>query len=388
MKVLVASYGSRGDIEPCAAVGRELVQRGHDVTVAAPPDMLGFVASAGLRGVAYGRDTRERMKAAANFISSKKNPLSALPEALEQVVDVAAEKSATLTSLAAGADLVVAGMNEQGLAANVAEYHGIPLAALHFFPVQLLPSGGLYSNMRGQAEEAQRRSLGLPGAKTAAPSLEIQTYDYLCAPKLADQWTEEEARRRPFSGSLTLELPTDADEDVLSWIAEGPAPIYFGLGSTPIASGTDMVDMVRAATAQVGERVLICSGPNDFSGVPHPEQVRIVDAVNHATVFPACRAVVHHGGSGTTSAGMRAGMPTLLLWQWLDQPMWAEAVIRLGVGCERALPATTAETLADDLRRILRPEFRTRCQQVAEQMTEPAKSVAYAAGLLEELAGS
>ncbi len=130
----------------------------------------------------------------------------------------------------------------------------------------------------------------------------------------------------PSSAALTLELPTDADDEVLSWIAAGTPPIYFGFGSTPIAFPADTFAVISAACAQLGERALICSGANDFTDVPHSDHVKVVGAVNHAAVFPACRAVVHHGGAGTTAAGMRAGIPTLILWTRLDQPIWAAAV--------------------------------------------------------------
>ena len=69
MKVVLAGYGSRGDVEPCAAVGRELLRRGHDVCMAVPPNMLGFVESAGLAAVAYGPDTQEEMNAGRGFRS-------------------------------------------------------------------------------------------------------------------------------------------------------------------------------------------------------------------------------------------------------------------------------------------------------------------------------
>ncbi|MGO8767776.1 glycosyltransferase, partial [Mycobacterium sp.] len=120
MKFVLAGYGSRGDVEPCAAVGRELVRRGHDVRMAAPPDMLSFAESAGLKAVAYGPDTREQIKAAANFLGRVQNPMSALPEVMEELTRTWAEKSATLTPLADGADLLLAGMNEQQIAINVA----------------------------------------------------------------------------------------------------------------------------------------------------------------------------------------------------------------------------------------------------------------------------
>ena len=58
MKFVLACYGTRGDVEPCAAVGRELLRRGHEVRMAVPPDLVGFVESAGLAAVAYGPDTQ------------------------------------------------------------------------------------------------------------------------------------------------------------------------------------------------------------------------------------------------------------------------------------------------------------------------------------------
>jgi len=388
MKFVLAGYGSRGDVEPVAAVGRELLRRGHDVRMAVTPDLLGLVESAGLAAVAYGPEMRGHINAAADFIRNVQNPIGAVPKVLEDVTQVWAQKSATLTPLAKGADLLLAGMNEQGLAANVAEHYGIPLAALHFFPPQVLPSGFLYSHITNEAANVQRRALGLPeatGPSTQPGSLEIQAYDEFCLPGLPAEWAES-ADRRPFVGALTLELPTDADDEVLSWIAAGTPPIYFGMGSTPIASA-DTVTMISAACAQLDERALICSGPNDFTHIPHFDHVKVVSAVNHAAVFPACRAVVHHGGAGTTAAGMRAGIPMLVLWLWLDQPIWAAAVERLKVGSGRQFSATTQESLVADLRCILTPGYVTRAREVAAQMTKPADSVASAADLLEDAAG-
>ncbi|WP_191964989.1 glycosyltransferase, partial [Mycobacterium tuberculosis] len=68
MKFVVASYGTRGDIEPCAAVGLELQRRGHDVCLAVPPNLIEFVESAGLTGVAYGPDSDEQINTVAAFV--------------------------------------------------------------------------------------------------------------------------------------------------------------------------------------------------------------------------------------------------------------------------------------------------------------------------------
>jgi vancomycin aglycone glucosyltransferase len=390
VKLVVVGYGSRGDVEPCAAAALELVRRGHDVSMAVPPNLLGFIESAGLTGVAYGPDSREEMNPGKDLVRTiaprMKNPMSVVPDVVEHVTQVKVDKGATLTQLARGADLIVTSFNEQGVAANVAEYYGIPVAALHPFPEQVWSSDWLFSRMTKVAEDAQRRALGLPEATGPATlSLEIQAYDANCAPELAAEWADR-AEQRPFVGALTLELPTDADEEVLSWIAEGTPPIYFGFGSTPLSTPAETFGMISAACAELGERLLICSGPNDVSGDPHPGHVKVVDAVNHAAIFPACRAVVHHGGAGTVAAALRAGIPDLILWLWLDQPMWAAALQRLEVGFGRRFSETTVETLVADLRLLLSPQYAARAREIAPYIVKPAESLAWTADLLEHAA--
>jgi vancomycin aglycone glucosyltransferase len=393
MKFVVAGYGSRGDVEPCIAVGRELLRRGHDVRVAVtvPPELRALIESAGLTTVPYGPDWQAQMRD-EGFVRMIQNPLSAIHEAIDYVARVSAEKSAALTSLANGADLLLAGMNEQALAANVAEYYGIPVGVLHSFPPQILELDSPHGSVAKQAEIAQRRALGLPEAtglstrpRVEHKPLEIQAYDELCFPGLAAEWADQ-GLRRPFVGGLTLELPTAADDAVLSWIAAGPPPIYFGFGSTPIASPADTVAAISAACAQLGERALIWSGPNDFTHVPHAEHVEVVDTVGQAAIFPLCRAVVHHGGAGTTAAGLRAGIPALVLWNGLDQPVWADTVTRLKVGFGRCFSESTVNSLVADLHSVLAPNYVAQAREVATQMTRSAESRSRAADLLEDAA--
>jgi vancomycin aglycone glucosyltransferase len=394
MKVVVVGYGSRGDLEPCAVVGRELVRRGHDVSMAAPPNMLAFVESAGLSAVAYGPDTREQMNSATDVIvdmqAKVQNPAGLLTEVVEHLNKVKSEKSATLTELASGADLLVVGFNEQGVAANVAEYYGIPLVALHPFPSRIWTDGELALSVAKDTDDAQRGALGLPDATGPWTTLEIQAYDELCLPGPAAEWVESDGLDErancfgPFVGALTLELPTDADDEVLSWIAEGTPPIYFGFGSTPINSPAETVAVISAACAKLGERALICSGPNDFADVPRSDHVKVAAEVNHAAILPACRAAVHHGGAGATAAGMRAGIPTLILWFWLDQPMWADGVTRLEIGSGRSFFDSTLDSLVADLRFTLAPERVDRAREVAAQMTKAGQSISSATDLVEE----
>jgi vancomycin aglycone glucosyltransferase len=264
------------------------------------------------------------------------------------------------------------------------------LAALHMYPMRVLELGWLDWRITQEAENAHRRALGLPEATGASTvqrgPLEIQAYDEFCLPGPTADWVESDDRR-PFIGALTLELGTAADDEILSWIDAGTPPIYFGFGSMKVTMPTDTIAMISAACAELGERALIWSGTNDFSHIPQADHVKIVNTVGQAAVFPACRAIVHHGGAGTTTASLRAGIPTLILFAfWLDQPIWAVAVEQLKVGSARHFSATTQESLVAVLSSILAPQYHTRAREVAAQMTKPAESLASAADLLEDAA--
>jgi UDP:flavonoid glycosyltransferase YjiC (YdhE family) len=330
-------------------------------------------------------------------------------EVSEPITQCWEEISSTLTSLAEGADLLFTGLPYQEAAVNVAEYYDIPLVTLHYVPVRVngqmlafLPAPlarlvmTVYDWLGWRVEKkvanAQRRALGLAKATRPAPrriaergSLEIQAYDAVCFPGLASEWAKWDGQR-PFVGALTMELPTEADEEVASWVAAGTPPIFFGFGSMPVESPADTLAMISGACAQLGERALVCSGWSDFCDLPDFEQVKVVGAVNYAAIFPACRAVVHHGGAGTTAIGLRAGVPTLVLSTDLDQTLSGVRIKRLNVGTARRFSATTRESLVEDLRTILAPQYAVRAREIATRMTKPAESVATAADLVEKFA--
>jgi UDP:flavonoid glycosyltransferase YjiC (YdhE family) len=387
MKFVLAGYGSRGDVEPCAVLGRELLRRGHGVRIGVPPNMFGLVESAGLTAVSYGPDSQQQLNTAAEyFVGNMKNPYGALPEVAERVTQVWLDKGTVLASLAAEADVLVTGMNEQRLAANIAECHHIPLVALHFFPSRIQPSGELKSILVKVSENPLRRALGLPEApEPTAALLEIQAYDERCLPGQPAEWAEP---GKPFVGALTLESPAGVDDEVLSWIAEGTPPIYFGLGSTPISPPADIVEMIVAACAQLNQRLLICTGPNDLSEFDHFDHVKFVGEVSHAAILPECRVVVHHGGAGTTAAAMRAGVPSLILWLWLDQPVWAAAIQQLEIGSGRRFSDVTEQSLVADLTSILTPEYLTRARNIAAEMISPHESASSGADFVEAAASA
>ncbi|MGV0714070.1 glycosyltransferase [Mycolicibacterium sp. XJ662] len=418
MKVVLACHGVRGDVEPCIVIGRELLRRGHDVQIVVPPNVVGFAESAGLAATAWGSDSQVMMDAQRDYwtcffrIPSRPKELERLGRHIGEIVMQCwtQDAFATLASLAEGANLIVAGNGFEQFAANVAEYYGIPFVTVDFFPMRangqvlpyLPPPLGravmkVYERMSWagpvkQVEDAQRRQLGLPKAKTPWPNriaqcgaLEIQAYDETVVPGLAAEWAKW-GGRRPFVGTLTLESPTYFDDEVISWIGSGPPPIFFGFGSVPVGSPADTIAMISAVSEQLGERALVGAGATDFSAISYPPHVKVVRQVNFARIFPHCRAVVHHSGAGTIAACLRGGAPQVGLWTLPDQWLRTAQLKRLGVGTGRRFSTTTAQTLLTDLRRVLAPRYQTRAHEFAARMSKPAESAAVAADLAEGFA--
>jgi UDP:flavonoid glycosyltransferase YjiC (YdhE family) len=384
--------------------------------MAVPPDLVGFVESAGLAAVPFTMHSQTLIRPYLNYWTSRysnfwevRHRFRLSREVQETGSRALAETSTALMSLTDGADLLLTGVNFEHPAAHVAEHYDIPLATMHFCPVrangQDFPAlaavfGRSVSRAREwlmwligtkKIEDAQRRELGLPKANgplsvrmAQRGSLEIQAYDEICFPGLATEWAKS-GGRRPFVGNLTIELPTEADEDVSAWIAAGTPPICFGFGSMKVDSIAETVMMIAAACARLGERALICAGVSELDDVSDFGHVKVVPAVNYAEIFPTCRAVVHHGTSAT-AAGLRAGVPTLILWKIPEQRLWGNTIKRLKVGTARSFFATTEKSLVTDLSSILETKSVNRAREIAAQMTKPADCATYAADLVEQLA--
>lgn len=190
MKFVLSFYGTRGDVEPGVAVGRELLRRGHDVRMVVPPDLVGFAEEAGLAAVACGPDVRVWQDVNRDFWSRFLRNfwrnfwrIRDLKELLREdwrfLTQCWQEVSSTLRSQAKDADLLFTGVLGEESAGNVAEFYGLPFATLHVFPIrangQLVPgmparvgrsimklSEWLGWPLFKKLEDPQRRELGLP----------------------------------------------------------------------------------------------------------------------------------------------------------------------------------------------------------------------------------
>jgi sterol 3beta-glucosyltransferase len=151
------------------------------------------------------------------------------------------------------------------------------------------------------------------------------------------------------TGYWFLDHPPDWQPPVnlVDFLEAGPPPVYIGFGSMSNRDPETMTHIALAALKQSGQRGLIATGWGGLRSADLPDSVFRLKSIPHDWLFPRVAAVVHHGGAGTTAAGLRAGVPSVLVPHFGDQPFWAQQVARLGVG-PRPVPRRklTAERLA------------------------------------------
>jgi vancomycin aglycone glucosyltransferase len=167
-------------------------------------------------------------------------------------------------------------------------------------------------------------------------------------------------------GAFFLDDPQPLPAEVEAFLAAGEPPVYIGFGSMvdpdPARTTRELVAAVKAA----GVRAILSKGWAGLGAEALPPEVLTIGSVSHRALLPRVRAVVHHGGAGTTHAAVRAGVPQVIVPHILDQFYWSERMYRLGVA-----PAVFtrkqlgARRMAEALRWCLRPEPLQRARELA-----------------------
>jgi sterol 3beta-glucosyltransferase len=154
----------------------------------------------------------------------------------------------------------------------------------------------------------------------------VHAYSEAVVPRPAD-W----AAHVSVTGWLLPE-PSDAPlpDDVERFLAAGDPPVFIGWGSMPVADPDATGRLLTGALRRTGLRAIV--GGAAASALDSDDTVLAVEELPHERLLPRVRAVVHHGGSGTTGAGLRAGRPTLITPFIFDQFFWGHRVHRLGAG--------------------------------------------------------
>ncbi|NDJ36539.1 MAG: glycosyltransferase family 1 protein, partial [Chloroflexi bacterium] len=120
--------------------------------------------------------------------------------------------------------------------------------------------------------------------------------------------------------------------DLVAFIEGGDPPVYIGFGSLSGENPEETTRMVLDAIERAGVRAILAKGWGGLLAGDAGERTFLIDAAPHAWLFPRMAGVVHHGGAGTTAAGLRAGKPTFIISYFGDQPFWGKRVTELGVG--------------------------------------------------------
>jgi sterol 3beta-glucosyltransferase len=381
VRILLSTYGTRGDVQPFVAIGKALKARGHDVALCTP---TGFRDMVERHGVPYAHmdngllELTEAVLRAPTFAERRR-----LFKGFGTLVRAALEDEWRAAQALRPEVLVhhskALGSHHIAEKLGAAEFLAmpLPLTRTRAFPVPLVPNfrlGRWFNAFSyrlvalgsalwvGATNEFRTKSLRLSPLPRFADSMRrrdgsvvpaLYAYSEHLLPR-PDDWP---ANARVTGAWFLDEAAGWEPPSALSaFLDAGPPPLYVGFGSMGAAHAAARATKVLDALALTGQRAVLASGWGGLSADALPDHVFMVDAAPHDWLFPRTRAVVHHGGAGSTMAGLRAGKPTIICPFLGDQPFWGHVVQRANLGpapiSQRAL---TAERLAAAIRAALEP---------------------------------
>ncbi|KAK5998061.1 Sterol 3-beta-glucosyltransferase UGT80B1 [Cladobotryum mycophilum] len=159
--------------------------------------------------------------------------------------------------------------------------------------------------------------------------------------------------------------------DLTAFLEKGPPPIYIGFGSIVVDDPEALTELIFKAVKLSGVRAIVSKGWSGVGGGDVPENIYLIGNCPHDWLFQRMSAVVHHGGAGTTAAGIAAGRPTVVVPFFGDQPFWGQMVARAGAGPEPVpFKEMTAESLAASITFCLKPETQVAAKKMAQNISE------------------
>jgi sterol 3beta-glucosyltransferase len=362
MQILAIALGSQGDVQPYVALGGALQAAGHPVRVMTHLNFEGLVKGQGLEFFPVKGNVQEiiaspemrKLLEQGNFLK-----INAYTAKLAQ--EAAIDWAEAGLRACEGIDLILVGVGGLNVAVALAEKQQIPILPAFLFPFTptrafpgiLLPSsfpklGGtfnwishflvqqaLWQGFRKADRLSRSKVLNIPPASFwgpyKSPILKRYPTIYGFSPsviaKPAD-WQNTEIVGDWFLEAKDWTPPAE----LVAFLENGPPPVYIGFGSMGIQDPEATADLILEAIARTGQRAILQSGWGGLRTADLPDHVFLVNSVPHAWLFPRMTAIVHHGGAGTTAASLRAGVPTIVVPFFGDQPFWGQRVADLGVG--------------------------------------------------------
>jgi len=368
MKILIATIGTRGDVQPYVALGRALMESGHEITICTCAHFEPFIRKYGL-GYAYvNNDFIEFMHSPEGKIilgnaGSLWKTLATLVPMISKLGYLQERQMADVWAACKDStpDLIMYHPKALG-APDFAEKLGVPCMLAFWLPIYVpttefpamgFPKLPLGSGYRSLTYHLIRRILLMMskrvskwrtqnGLDSRSPGLRMRLPDGRPIPALhgfsrhiiprPEDWPESAIVTGYWFLNQTehWNLPRSLNE----FLSRGEPPVYFGFGSIFGRDPKQVTRIILEAVRRTGIRAIFARGWGGLEPVDsvQSESVMFIEAAPHGWLFPQVNAVVHHGGCGTTAAGLMAGKPSIICPFFGDQPFWGRQVERLGVG--------------------------------------------------------
>ena len=358
------AYGTRGDVQPAVALGKALRHRGHTVRILAGTNFADWIRQHGLIPLPTQIDMQALMasEGGRDWVEKGHNPVLQLRIMGQLLAKHGMQIASDAWEACQGSDLIVSSFTSDVYAVGMAQKLGVPHVSAPLQPTLFTSKDGrsllnapfpnrtswinywfgkffietaawsLYGDI---ANRVRTEMLDMP-AQTRAENREdrrkmtiIHGYSPSVVPHPADwpanfhtvgYWFLDENEQWQPPGEL------------LDFLAAGAPPVAIGFGSMTGRNPQKLNELVLEAVQMSGQRAILLSGWAGLGGMNLPKTVLQLPSAPHGWLFPKMAAVVHHGGAGTTAAGLRAGVPSILVPHFADQPFWGQRVAALGVG--------------------------------------------------------
>lgn len=398
MKISILTVGTRGDVQPYIALARGLMQAGHQVRLGASSNFESFVTAYGVEYAPLRADYYDLMDSPEGRAIKSGNPLKMMQMMKTTLLPLVRRMLDDAWDAARDADAII--FHPKALAgAHLGEKLGVPVITAMAVPA-LTPTGvfpvpgivnhdlGAWLNRKtyalvamsaspfnGVIRDWRRETLGLPEKSTVVqgfamngrPLPALYAFSQHVLPRPAD-WD----KTVHVTGYWFLEAESDwqPPADLEGFLAAGAAPVYVGFGSMIANDPERVTRIVIEAVQQSGQRAVLATGWGGLREADLPTTIFRLKEAPHDWLFPRMSAVVHHGGAGTTAAGLRAGKPGLIVPFMVDQPFWGNRLHQLGVA-PKPIPQKklTVEGLASAIRESATdPAKRVRAEAIGEKI--------------------
>ena len=357
MNITILTYGSRGDVQPFLPLSLGLMKRGHAVKLAAPSRFKELVEGYGIQFVPLPGEPEDLSR---RLNDSGYNFIKMVREMMDHAIEIGAEMLSKTEDACKDADLIIHTFAHAVGAHTLAREKNIPDIHIQGFPM-FTPTGDYpnvtmpdlrsrtlnrFTHLASQkitwwtssfGFEQVRRRVALPKRKLyfpfdknplRSPTLILCAWSPSVIPPSSDWSGDVHVTGYYF---FDLDKSYQPPNELQAFLDAGKPPICISFGSM-VNREAERIDMVvRASLEQTNNRGIILSGWSDIKQQSSSD-VFYIDAVPHDWLLQHCKMVIHHGGAGTTSAGLRAGIPNIVVPFTADQPFWGKRVHAIGAG--------------------------------------------------------